>query len=87
VLDIPAKYLCARKDGTSEWVAGRELPEPEDRKLIREFEWRFPCSQELPCESVKAYPVEKFADEANWISEDELDLDLAQNLQLRYGSA
>jgi hypothetical protein len=35
---------------------------------------------------VKAYPVEKFADEANWISEDELDLDLAQNLQLRYGS-
>jgi hypothetical protein len=85
VLDIPAKYLVVCKDGTTEWVAGHNLPEPEARKLIREFEWRFPRSNELPCASVRSYPIEKFANEASWISEDELDLDLAENLRLRYG--
>lgn len=74
VLDVPEKYLRVRKDDSAEWVAGRGLPEPEDRKLLREFEWRFPRSLELPCESVKSYPVDKFADEAAWGSEDELDL-------------
>jgi hypothetical protein len=87
VLDIPAKYLCVRKDGTTEWVPGRSLSEPEDRRLLREFEWRFPRSIELPCESVKSYPLEKYADEAGWVSEDELDIGLAQDLNERYGAS
>lgn len=85
VLDIPAKYLCVRKDGTTEWVPGRELPEPEDRRLLKEFEWRFPRSEQLPCESVKYYSVEKYAKEDSWVSDDELDLGLAEDLAARYG--
>jgi hypothetical protein len=50
ILDIPAQYLCVRKDGSSEWVPGRLLSEPEDLKL-KEFEWRFPRSKKLPCDS------------------------------------
>jgi hypothetical protein len=85
VLDIPAKYLCVRKDGTTEWVPGRDLPEPEDRRLLKEFEWRFPRSKELPCESVKSYSVEKYSTESGWVSDDELDVILGEELELRYG--
>jgi transposase InsO family protein len=85
VLDIPAQFLCVRKDGTTEWVAGKDLSEPEDKRLLREFEWRFPRSTKLPCESVRCYAVEKYSDEAAWLSDDELDLGLAQDLDLRYG--
>jgi hypothetical protein len=74
-----------RRDGTTEWVPGRNLTEPEDLKLLREFEWRFPRSVRLPCDPVSSYPVEKYSDEAAWISEDELDLELAQDLDVRYG--
>jgi hypothetical protein len=85
ILDIPAQYLCVRKDGSTEWVPGRLLTEPEDLKLLKEFEWRFPRSKKLPCDSVTAYPVEKYADEAAWVSDDELDICLAEDLARRYG--
>jgi hypothetical protein len=85
VLDIPAQYLCVRRDGSTEWIPGRRLTEPQDRRLLREFEWRFPRSYKLPCDSVSSYSVEKYSDEAAWVSEDELDLGLAQDLNLRYG--
>jgi hypothetical protein len=85
VLDIPAQYLCVRTDGTTEWVPGRSLTEPEDLKLLREFEWRFPRSAKLPCDSVSEYPIEKYSDEKAWVSEDELDLGLADELDQRYG--
>jgi hypothetical protein len=85
LLDIPAQYLCVRSDGTTEWFPGRLLTEPEDAKLLRDFEWRFPRSNDLPCNPVSAYPVEKYSDEAAWISDDELDLGLAEDLKLRFG--
>jgi hypothetical protein len=85
VLDIPAQYLCVRKDGTTEWVPGRSLTEPEDLKLLREFEWRFPRSKELPCDAVSKYALEKYADEREWVSEDELDIGLWEDLNQRYG--
>jgi hypothetical protein len=66
-------------------VSGRNLAEPDDLKLLRAFKWRFPRSVRLPCDPVSAYPVEKYSDEAAWISEDYLDLELAQDLDVRYG--
>jgi hypothetical protein len=34
---------------------------------------------------ILAYPVRKYADEAAWISEDELDIGLAEEMNLRSG--
>jgi hypothetical protein len=85
-LDIPAQYLCVRRDGTTEWVPGRLLTEPHDLKLLREVEWRFPRSMALPCNSLPDYPVEKYSDEFNWVSDDELDLDYAVEWHQRFGS-
>lgn len=85
VVDMPTQYVCVRRGGSSEWVPDRHLEEPEDRKLLKEFEWRFPLSKELPCDSVKNCPVEKYADEAAWESDDEVDLGLADDLDQRFG--
>jgi hypothetical protein len=40
----------------------------------------------LPCSSVADYPVDKYSDESNWGSGDELDLDYAVELNQRFGS-
>jgi hypothetical protein len=42
-------------------------------------------SKELPCESVKSYSVEKYSTESGWVSDDELDVILGEELELRYG--
>jgi hypothetical protein len=84
VLDIPAQYLCVRRDGSTEWIPGRRLTEPQDRRLRREFEWRFPRSNMLPCDCVRSYSVEKYSVESNWVSEDELDIGLAEDLDLLF---
>jgi hypothetical protein len=70
---------------STEWVPGRPLTEPEDLKLLREFEWRFPRSKELECDSVSKYALEKYADERERVSEDELDIGLWEDLNQRYG--
>jgi hypothetical protein len=81
VLDIPAQYLCERKDGTTAWA----VSEPEDLKLLREFEWRFSRSKKLPCESVSENPMEQYSDEREWLPEDKLDIGFAKDLNQRYG--
>lgn len=85
VLDIPAQYLCARRVGPLEWIQGRHLREPEEQALVKKFEWRFPRSAKLPCESVNLYKPERYEDEAAWVSDDELDLGLADDLGDRFG--
>jgi hypothetical protein len=85
VLDIPAQYLCARRVGPPEWIQGRHLREPEEQALVKKFEWRFPRSTKLPCESVSRYNPERHEDEAAWVSDDELDLGLAEDLEDRFG--
>jgi hypothetical protein len=37
-LNVPAKCLVVHKGGTTEWVVGHNLPEPEDKKLVREID-------------------------------------------------
>ena len=86
VLDIPAQYLCVRRVGPPEWIRGIYLKEPEEQALVKKFEWRFPRSEKLPCESVIRYNPERYADEAAWVSDDELDLGLAEDLGHRYGT-
>ena len=53
---------------------------------MKKFEWRFPRSENLPCESVIRYNPERYADEAAWVSDDELDLGLAEDLGHRHGT-
>ena len=53
---------------------------------MKKFEWRFPRSEQLPCESVNRYNPERDADEDAWVSDDELHLGLADDLVERYGS-
>ena len=86
VLDIPAQYLCVRRVGPPEWIRGRFLKEPEEQALVKKFEWRFPRSEKLPCESVNRYNPERYADEDAWVSDDQLDLGLADDLAEHYGS-
>jgi hypothetical protein len=64
--------------------AWKKPSEPGNLKLLKEFEWRFPRSS-LPCDPVLKYPVEKYSDEASWVSEDVLDLGLAEDLDSRFG--
>jgi hypothetical protein len=87
VLDIPAQYLCVRRDGSTEWIPQRLLNEPADEKLLKEFEWRFPRSDKLPCNPVADYPVELYTQEGGWGSDDELDIELGRELNQRFGSA
>jgi hypothetical protein len=85
VLDIPAQYLCASRVGPPEWIQGRHLREPEELALVKKFEWRFPRSTKLPCESVNRYNPERYEDAAAWVSDGELDLGLADDLGDRFG--
>jgi hypothetical protein len=80
VLDIPEQYLCLRKSGAQEWIQGRHLKELEEAALVKKFEWRFPRWAKLPCETVSRYNPGRYDDEDSWVSEDELDLGLAEDL-------
>jgi hypothetical protein len=59
--------------------------EPEDERLLKEFEWRFPRSDKLPCNPVADYPVKEYSQEGGWVSDDELDLVLGMELNQRFG--
>ena len=83
-LDIPAKYLVVRVDGTLEWVPLSHLHEDDDLALVKKFEWRFPRSVERPCEPVSAYDISRYATEDPWESDDEVDLGLAEELNARF---
>ena len=66
------------------WIQARYLREPEELALVKKFEWRFPRSDALPCESVNRCNPERYADEHEWVSDDELDLDLPEGLIQRF---
>jgi hypothetical protein len=53
---------------------------------VKNFEWRFPRSTKLPCASVRCYDPARYENEANWVSDDELDIGLAEDLRERYCS-
>ena len=86
VLDIPTQYLCVRRVGPPEWIRGSFLKELQEQALVKKFEWRFPRSEKLPCQSVQRYNPERYADEDAWNSDDELDLGLADDLGQHYGA-
>jgi hypothetical protein len=86
-LDLPAQYSCVRRVAAPEWIRGRYLKEPEEGALVKKFEWRFPRSDKLPGESVNRYNPERHANEDSWVSDDELDLSLADDVAEQCGSA
>ena len=49
-LDIPARYLVVRVDGTTEWLPHKYLRDKYEGELVKKFEYRFSCSVALPCE-------------------------------------
>jgi hypothetical protein len=59
--------------------------EPDVAKLQREFEWRFPRSEALPCDPVAAYPMETYSDEAAWVFKDESVFGLTEDFDSRFG--
>jgi hypothetical protein len=81
-LDIPAKYLVVRKDGSMEWRKGSQLTSPEERSLVKNFEFRFKRTKALPCNQVKDYDVSLA--EGDPMSEDELDLAWYQEIKDYY---
>lgn len=74
LLDIPCQYFAVRKDGSQEWLRASAHTEPADVQLMKEFEKRYPRSDRLPCDSLKAYGPEKVAQEDEGISDDELPI-------------
>jgi hypothetical protein len=54
-------------------------------KLLREFEWRV-LSKKLPYRSIPEYPIEKHSGERDSVSEGELDLWLAHDLENAAGA-
>ena len=84
-LDIPAKYLVVRADGSTEWLPLSHLTEDEERLLIKKFEYRFPRSADLPCAPVSAYPPEDRIDDEDVESDDEINVELANSLEERFG--
>ena len=84
-LDIPARYLVVRVDGTTEWVPHNCLREDDERELVKKFEYRFPRSVALPCESVSAYPAADRIDDEDVESDDEVNVPLAVALEERFG--
>jgi hypothetical protein len=73
-LDIPCQYLVVPKDGSTRWVSNSQLTESEDVQLIKTFEKKYPRSEELPCEPVKAYNSSKAQGRPDDASDDELDI-------------
>ena len=55
---------------------------------MKKFEWSFPRSEALPCESVSAHPTDRHAapdDREDEESDDEVDLVLARELDEKFG--
>ena len=72
-LDSLAQYLVVRKDGTTVWLPQSALQEPVEKRMIKEFEMKFPRSDAKPCEPVSAY-IAKETPEAELDSDNEADL-------------
>lgn len=85
LLDIPARYLVVRKDGSTLWQPQSALQAPEELTLIKRFEVKFPRSTDRPCEPVSAYITEE-TPEHEVESDDEVDLLLHEELNQRFGS-
>jgi hypothetical protein len=83
-LDIPAQYLVVHKDGSMEWVRGSHLKTGVEKRLVKDFEFRFKRTDKLPCNPVKDYPVRLAEEDAR--SDDELDIGHYQDIQDHYGS-
>jgi hypothetical protein len=73
-LDIPCQYLVVHKDGSTRWVSNSQLTEFEEVQLIKTFEKKYPRSEELPCEPLKAYSASTSSDAQDDVSDDELDI-------------
>lgn len=85
LLDIPAKYLIVRKDGSMLWQPQSALQAPEELLLIKHFEKKFPRDRERPCDPISSY-IEEPTAEQDLDSDDEVDLLLHQELEERYGA-
>jgi hypothetical protein len=81
LFDIPAQYLVVYRNGATAWVRGSHLRSPEEKRMVKQFEFRFQRTNNLPCNQVKDYPVR--LDEENPVSDDELEIGHYQD---RYGS-
>jgi transposase InsO family protein len=84
LLDIPATYFVVRRDGSTQWVRGRELTAPNEISLVKKFEYRFKRTEDLPCNPVSSYSVEKVLQEADDISDDEVDIVWAAELNQHF---
>jgi RNase H-like domain found in reverse transcriptase/Integrase zinc binding domain/Reverse transcriptase (RNA-dependent DNA polymerase)/Integrase core domain len=81
-LDIPCTYFVVRKDQSTDWVRNHTLTEPNEVQLVKQFEKRFPRSEELPCNPVRDYEAVLDVHELNkrianleaGVSDDELDI-------------
>jgi hypothetical protein len=73
-LDIPCQYFVVRKDQSTDWVRSSSLTDPMDVQLVKAFEKRFPRTQDLPCNPVRDYGLDKMAKLEEGVSDDELDI-------------
>jgi hypothetical protein len=76
LFDIPTQYLVVYRSGATAWVRRAHLRSPEEKKLIKAFEFRFKRRKKLPCNAADEDPV----------SDDELDLGHYQDVESYYGS-
>ena len=86
--DRPAAYFVVRVDSSSEWIPLHRIIDEDEKLLVKEFEWRFPRSEALPCKLVSAYPTDRYAtpdDREDEESDDEVDLVLARELDEKFG--
>jgi hypothetical protein len=79
LLDIPAAYFVVRRDGSTQWIPGRELKAPNEISLLKKFEYRFRRTEDLPCNPVRDYSA-SIVHEEDDVSDDEIDIVLAQEL-------
>ncbi len=84
LLNIPATYFVVRWDGSTQWISGRELTAPAEVSLVKKFEYRFKRTTDLPCNPVRDYSVEKVLQEDQDVSDDEIDLVWATELNQHY---
>jgi len=80
LLDIPAQYLIVRRDGSTAWIRGTALSEPDEIKLIKKFEMRYKRTEDLPCDPIAAYSATGQMLDHEYVSEDELDLHWAEEI-------
>jgi hypothetical protein len=79
--DIPADYLCMRKDGILEWLppALQERLSLEEAILLERFELKYPRDAARPCCSLKHYSAEVLEDE---VLENAESLSLSEDLSV-----